>query len=224
MSLAYLSSPYEHEDPRVMEARYTAACEVAGRLIADGVCVFSTIAHNVPIASSAHATAGWRVLSKLDREILKRCDRLIVLMLEGWDRSRGVADEIEMAMALGIQIEYMSFVDADRELRTEPAHAPSELSFEQLMAAARAGNMPLDHWGTGRRRGGRLSETAFAEQWVAANRRGRDTLCKVLGRWPTQEEADAAANVMRWLGTAEGQRFLRLTEAEIERRQHEARQ
>lgn len=225
MPLAYLSSPYHHEDPRVMESRYAAVCEVAGRLIAEGVCVFSTIAHNVPIVyNSAHNDVnnrdnltGWRVLSKVDREILKRCDRLIVLMLDGWDRSRHVSDEIEMAIALGIEIEYMSFVEAEKQLRFEPLNEPSELSFDELMAAARNGSLPLDHSGT-TRRGARMPEAVFAEQWITANKRGRDTLSKVLGRWPTQEEADAVANAMRWLGSAEGQRFIRLAEADIERR------
>ena len=39
--------------------------------------------------------------------VLSGCDRLVVLMLEGWNRSRGVREEIETAESMGIDVEYM---------------------------------------------------------------------------------------------------------------------
>lgn len=46
----------------------------------------------------------WRDFS---RNLLKRCDSMIVLMFEGWKESGGVQDEITYAEELGIPIVYL---------------------------------------------------------------------------------------------------------------------
>lgn len=45
------------------------------------------------------------------RNLLKRCDRMIVLTVPGWDKSVGVSDEIEYAKQRNIPIEYVSVED-----------------------------------------------------------------------------------------------------------------
>lgn len=97
------------------------------------------------------------------------------------------------------------------------------LSFEALLDAARDGNVPLDHSGTTHDRLDRLPEAVYIDQWKHANAPGRNVLVKILGRWPTQEEADVAANVIQWLGTAVGLGFVRQSEAVIEQRKAAAR-
>lgn len=42
-----------------------------------------------------------------DLAILARCDRLIVLQLEGWEQSEGLRREIEFATEKNIPIEYI---------------------------------------------------------------------------------------------------------------------
>lgn len=91
-----------------MRARFEAACRVAGRLIESGIRVFSPIAHNIPILRAAGMRSGWQVWSEFDLEVLSRCDRLIVLMLDGWDRSSGVQAEIAFAKAHGIPCIYIT--------------------------------------------------------------------------------------------------------------------
>lgn len=93
---------------------------------------------------------------------------------------------------------------------------PSLLSFEALLNAARDGDVPLDHSGTNHDRLDRLPEAAYIVQWQRVNVPGRDLLVQILGRWPTQEEADVAANVIQWLGTAVGASFVRQAEATID--------
>jgi hypothetical protein len=41
------------------------------------------------------------------RNLLARCDRMIVLCFPGWQQSTGVADEIEQALAKNIPITYV---------------------------------------------------------------------------------------------------------------------
>ena len=110
MKLIYLASPYTHRDTVVMTRRFEAACLAAGRLMEDGLHVFSPIAHSHPIAVRCELPCDFEYWRQYDELMLSRCDRLIVLMLAGWEQSRGVAAEIELAKGLGLDVEYMAAV------------------------------------------------------------------------------------------------------------------
>jgi hypothetical protein len=105
--LSYLASPFSDANKKVMEERVLAACRCAGRLISSGVSVFSPIAHNVAIIRASGISTGWQIWSDYDKFMLARCDRLLVLRLEGWEKSDGVREEIKYARELGIPIEYI---------------------------------------------------------------------------------------------------------------------
>lgn len=89
-----------------------------------------------------------------------------------------------------------------------------------MLSTTRPGDQPLDHSGKGNHLLDRLPEAVFVEQWRTVNKQSGEALFRILGRRPTQDEADAAASVIQWLGTEDGQRFIRLAEADIDRRQH----
>lgn len=110
MSLIYLASPYSHADPAVKHERFTAACRAAGRLMKDGVCVFSPIAHSHPIEQhfESGVTEGHDFWLRQDFAVLERCVRLIVLTLDGWEKSRGVTAELAFAKERGIPVEFMA--------------------------------------------------------------------------------------------------------------------
>lgn len=106
MGLTYLASPYSDPDPAVREQRYEEACKAAAKLMLE--CpVFCPIAHSHPIE-----TIGMRekphheFWMRQDIAILRKCERLVVLCIDGWDRSRGVTEEIHLAQRLGIPVEY----------------------------------------------------------------------------------------------------------------------
>lgn len=109
MSFAYLASPYSDPDATVREQRYRAALRATAKLAADGACVFSPIVHthHLEPLTGRKPHDFWM---DLDRPILRHADKLVVLMLEGWKYSRGVAEEMEIAARAGIPIEYMEAV------------------------------------------------------------------------------------------------------------------
>jgi nucleoside 2-deoxyribosyltransferase len=88
-----------------MRQRYIKACEVAGDLMKAGYEVFSPIAHSHPISkySFGHSSVqtDFDFWMKQDLAVLKHCDILVVLGMEGWSQSRGVAREIEFARSIG---------------------------------------------------------------------------------------------------------------------------
>ncbi len=101
----YLASPYTHSDPAVMEARFIAACRAAGRLMAEGHQVFSPIAHTHPIAVQCELPRDWGFWKKYDETMIAHAHKLVVLVIDGWRESKGVAAEIAIAIGMGIPVE-----------------------------------------------------------------------------------------------------------------------
>lgn len=104
--MIYLATPYAHEDPAVMERRFDAVTRFAGRLMQLGVLVYSPITHNHPIATRIDLPRTWDYWAQFDLAILATCSQLLVLKLDGWQKSTGVRAEIEYAEEHGIPVIY----------------------------------------------------------------------------------------------------------------------
>lgn len=106
MSLIYLASPYTHEEAAVREQRFDAVCEYAAKLMRAGLHVFSPIAHG-------HAIARYNLPVEFDfwqgycEKTLGRCDRVVVLQLDGWRESKGVTHEVKLAKRLRLPVEHV---------------------------------------------------------------------------------------------------------------------
>ena len=109
MGLTYLASPYSHPDPIQKVERYRTVCRVAGDLMKRGKTVFSPIAHSHPIEEHFRdkSTEGHDFWLRQDFAVLRHCTEMLVLMLEGWERSVGVAAEVEFAGRCGIPVFYI---------------------------------------------------------------------------------------------------------------------
>jgi len=109
--MIYLASPYSHPDPQVKRDRFEAACRIAADLMNAGEIVFSPIAHTHPIAIAGELPGDWQYWERYDREILEMIaaagGRLVVAMLDGWETSKGIAAECEIARGLGMGVEYL---------------------------------------------------------------------------------------------------------------------
>ena len=96
--MIYLASPYNHADPAVREERYLSACRAAAKLMANELNVFSPIAHSHPIAVHGGLDAvDHDFWMRRDLPILRRCNAIMVLCLDGWEQSRGIRCELEEA-------------------------------------------------------------------------------------------------------------------------------
>src|SRR5262249_28129706 len=98
----YLATPYSHPDPAVMEARFEQACKIAGELLVSGQVVFSPIAHTHPIAVRCELPRGWDFWERYDREMVAAASKIVVVMMPGWEKSKGIAGEIAIARELRI--------------------------------------------------------------------------------------------------------------------------
>ncbi len=91
----YLASPYS-KFPGGIEEAFNAACYNAALLVAEGVPIFSPIAHTHPIAVAGNLDPlDHKIWLPADRPFIQLAHGLIVLEMEGWRESVGVAHEIE---------------------------------------------------------------------------------------------------------------------------------
>ena len=102
--LVYLAVPYSDPDPTVREARFHIVNEAAAVLMGQGLYVFSPISHTHPILTDGGLPTGFDFWEGYDREMLSACGALVVLCLDGWNRSTGVASEIAIAEEMGLPV------------------------------------------------------------------------------------------------------------------------
>lgn len=104
--LVYLASPYTHAETHVRYYRHEQAQEANALLCKIGVLCYSPIAHCHPIAETHGLPTDWQFWARFDTALIKACEQLWVLCIKGWDESKGVLAEIEIAKTAGLPIRY----------------------------------------------------------------------------------------------------------------------
>jgi len=104
--MIYLASPYSHYDPAVREQRYLDVCRTAVALIKMGHAVFSPIAHSHALVEHG-LPVDWSFWEKHDCHHLNHCDEVVVLMLDGWEASVGVREEVRIAKEMNKPVRYI---------------------------------------------------------------------------------------------------------------------
>jgi hypothetical protein len=110
--MIYLASPYSNPPPgSTLETRFNAVLQHAALLMEQGETVFCPIAHSHPIADwlPSERRMDHEFWMKQDLPILRACDKLVVLMLPGWEKSRGVREETAEARRWSKSIEWHAF-------------------------------------------------------------------------------------------------------------------
>jgi len=104
--LIYLASPYSHKDNKVRQSRYEIAVLVTAKLLAsEEVNVFSPIAHSHPLTlTNVTIRHDWDFWKEIDFQMIRKCDMLIALEMDGSDTSLGMQEEIAYAHELGIPV------------------------------------------------------------------------------------------------------------------------
>lgn len=124
MHYIYLASAYSHPDPAVRLERYYKVAEVAAKLMKQGEVVFCPITHSHQIGVALDLPVDHDFWSRQDMPFLVHASELMVLMMDGWRESVGVAAEIALAKQLGIpiyfltlNIECLEMREIEREIR-----------------------------------------------------------------------------------------------------------
>lgn len=109
--MAYLAIPYTgkygKDCPRHRkELSFMLANSFAGRLMSMGELIFSPISHSHPIhdfmeVNRAHSHDYW--MANADR-MIRHCDRMYIVPVEGWKESAGVKHEVAEARRVKMPI------------------------------------------------------------------------------------------------------------------------
>jgi hypothetical protein len=73
----------------------------------EGNIVFSPISHSHHIAAQNDLENGWDYWKKFDESFIEWCDVVVVVMLNGWKKSKGVNAEINIALKDCKPVEYL---------------------------------------------------------------------------------------------------------------------
>jgi len=111
--LYYLASPYTHEDDNVRKERYETISKVGACLVSQGYHIFGPITESATYQKYGNEIGidlegGWDYWEQHDKLMLSKCDGLIVVMLEGWNKSTGVLAEIEFAKKFMLPVFYVN--------------------------------------------------------------------------------------------------------------------
>lgn len=98
MRKIFLACPYSHADEQIVHARFMACNRVAAKIIEAGHAVFSQVTMSHPVNLAFEKTAReniGKVWAPVDALFLEMMDELIILDIDGWDKSAGIQREIE---------------------------------------------------------------------------------------------------------------------------------
>jgi hypothetical protein len=105
--LIYLASPYSHPNDDVREMNYKIISKIAAEMVSEGHVVLSPISYGHNLLKFCDMPSDWEFWYNFCVTFLLKCDELIVIKMPGWDISRGVLEEIEIAKNHNIKINFI---------------------------------------------------------------------------------------------------------------------
>ena len=113
--IAYLACPYSNAHPKVRAARVAIANRVMYQLmLARNEVVFSPLSHYHEMSIECDVPGSWGFWERYDMAFLAICSILYVLKLPGWEKSKGVIEELKFAEANRIPVRYLNPEDFEQ--------------------------------------------------------------------------------------------------------------
>lgn len=109
--LIYIASPYNHDVDAVRISNYKHVSQYVARLVANGHVALSPITYGHTLLDFHVMPYDWEFWSNFCISFLHKSDELHVYKMPGWDVSRGVTEEIQLAKELNIPIIYIDYVN-----------------------------------------------------------------------------------------------------------------
>lgn len=111
-SLIYLASPYSDPNPSVRELRFEMARLATANLLRQGLAVYSPIVYGKDLEKIIGTDyLSWKVMNDA---MLESASSVVVLKLDGWEKSLGVTYEIDKAKQLNLPIAYLPAPEINR--------------------------------------------------------------------------------------------------------------
>jgi hypothetical protein len=101
-ALLYLACPYSHPEAAIQQERLEKVSHVAGLLIQQGFLVYSPVSHGVNIAKYCAMNGDYKTWQSHCLSMLRRSQYAIALLLNGYEESIGMNDELSWCRTWGI--------------------------------------------------------------------------------------------------------------------------
>jgi Domain of unknown function (DUF1937) len=106
--LIFLSTPYSRYNEG-LQAAFEAACRLAGRLVINGLSIYSPIAHSHPIAFYGEINPlDVKLWMRLNEPHIKAASAILVAEMAGWKDSDGVKSEMDAFALAGKPIYFVN--------------------------------------------------------------------------------------------------------------------
>lgn len=114
----YVGGPYTHADHNIRRERFEALNRAAVELIKLGHIVYSPISHTHPldvlmVRDDVHLSSD--LWCDFDETFMSVCTEMVIVPLEGWDRSSGVRREREYFEKRGLPVRFYDEFCAELE-------------------------------------------------------------------------------------------------------------
>ncbi len=112
----FLACPYGHTDAKVVESRFVKCNQVSAHVIAAGHAIFSQVSMSHPINNELKAMGRDDISvlwAPVDQHFMQAMDELIVLDIDGWKESSGVAREIAFFESANRPVHYWSEIEKE---------------------------------------------------------------------------------------------------------------
>jgi hypothetical protein len=119
----YVGGPYTHADHNIRRERFEALTAIAAEIVKQGHIVYSPITHTHPIdlhfvRDDVHLSSDF--WCDFDETFMSVCTEMVIVPLEGWEKSGGVKREREYFEARG------AIAAGTQSAETSETSAPSE--------------------------------------------------------------------------------------------------
>ena len=104
----YLACPYTHQDKHIEAQRFWKANEKAAELLNQGHIIFSPISHSHPIHLAGQLPGDYAFWKAQAEAFVPWCDEMWIYCLPGWEESKGIKEETDLASAIGKPIKRIS--------------------------------------------------------------------------------------------------------------------
>jgi hypothetical protein len=115
--MIFVAQPYYHDDPKIRQERVRLGAQYCGALLKQGQMCVSPVMLGTAILEHVDLPGDFSFWDKISFELLEKSTVIYVLMLEGWDKSRGVKAEIERARHLGKSVLFIGLNQIGAELK-----------------------------------------------------------------------------------------------------------
>jgi nucleoside 2-deoxyribosyltransferase len=105
--MIYLASPYTAKTKELQEEKYQSVLRLCGKLLKERHNVWSPIVHCHTMAVLFDLPTDFVFWKQYNHDFIRRSDAVWIACIDGWEQSKGVADEIEFANLLGIPVSHV---------------------------------------------------------------------------------------------------------------------